>query len=138
MEVARLIVKTGLCRNDGLGDYAKHPLDPEGPWAILTTDTGNSDYNFMILIHELVEMYLTQRMGIREERITEFDRLFEERRKRGEVGPDDEPGDDVLAPYHREHQVACMIETALCYAMGIDPIDYDLALDKALMKSKEG
>jgi hypothetical protein len=136
MEYARLIVKKGLCRNNGLGDYLKHPLDPEGPWAVLAADTGNRDYNFMILIHELVEMFLTERRGIPEEDITDFDRRFEVRRLRGEAPADAEPGDDPESPYFNEHQCAMVVENFLCDELRIDPKKYAADLEEFLKKEE--
>ena len=112
----------------------KHPLDPDGPWHVVVTDTGNKDYNFMILIHELIEAYLTKRAGIPEEDITDFDRRFEVRRAKNEVGPDDEPGDDPTAPYFKQHQCAIMIENLLCGELGINAKMYDLDLDDVLKR----
>ena len=42
----------------------------------------NADYEFLVLIHELIEYYLVKRKGIDLEAIDEFDMEFEKNRKK--------------------------------------------------------
>ena len=90
----------------------------------------NPDFEMLIFIHELVEAYLCWRRGLREEFITEFDKMFEEERKLGEHGKNDEPGDDPRSPYHREHKIASKFEKMLCKVMSIKWGRYSKAVDR--------
>lgn len=79
----------------------------------------NADYEFMVMVHELVELYLTQRNGISEKLITKFDtELVEEKYK-------DDPGTSPKAPYFKEHRFATKIEKLICKELGIDWETYD-------------
>jgi len=64
---------------------------------------GNEDYEFLVMVHELVEYYLCHRRGITDEEVCEFDKKYYESGKEGE------PGDDPQAPYWREHSIATVI-----------------------------
>ena len=86
------------------------------------SDMGNSDYEFLVAIHELVEMYLCKKRGISEESITAFDTDFEAKRQPGNV---DEPGNDSAAPYYEEHKFATIIEKALAVELKVDWDEYD-------------
>jgi len=74
----------------------------------------NRDFEFWVLIHELVEWYLTERAGISEpKQIKPFDEQYERDRERGLHGPDAEPGHDPRAPYHRQHVFAEKVEQSI-------------------------
>ena len=62
-----------------IGDYYKI----KNGWDVITADLGKSDYNFLILIHELIELYLTQKRGITEPKIKKFDEWFENEKIKG-------------------------------------------------------
>jgi hypothetical protein len=109
-------------RYETAGDYF---MKPDGSWVFQVADTGNEASNIMILIHELVEWFLTQQKGITEESITAFDEKFEEERERGLHGEDDEPGDALDAPYRDEHCIATAVERILCGHLGIPWQKYD-------------
>lgn len=93
-------------RYDTFGDYHQVFADK---WLFTISDLGDPDTEFCVLIHELVEWYLTQRHGIAEEAITAWDMQY----MQDHPGTDEEPGDDLLAPYHAEHQAAERIEIAV-------------------------
>jgi hypothetical protein len=106
-----------------VGDYW---TDPDGTNHIVVSDMGNDDYAFLVMLHELVEQYLTKKRGINEEKITEFDKIFELNRKEGNV---DEPGNDKEAPYRLEHNIATFIESGMAQALGVDWDKYDDAVN---------
>lgn len=86
------------------------------------SDLGDPDYEFLVLIHELVESHLCQKRGIPEQSIKEFDMKYEEERD-----PEDkitEPGDSPRAPYRREHQFATKIERIVAQELGVDWAEY--------------
>lgn len=110
-----------------LGDY----FHKQERLNVLISDTGNEDYNFLILLHELVEEYLTRRLGIKEEIITEFDMKFEN----GDIKNSSlyaEPGDHPKSPYRKQHRFSENIERLIAHEMGIDFNDYDKYLCKFL------
>lgn len=80
----------------------------------------NADHEFLVLVHELVEWYLTNKKGVTIEQIDAFDMAFERDRK-----DDSEPGDDPAAPYYDEHQIATKIERELADYLAIDWAKYD-------------
>jgi hypothetical protein len=45
---------------------------------------------------------------------------FEQECERGLYDPDEEPGDDLRAPYHCEHVFATKVERMLAREMGVD------------------
>ncbi len=83
------------------------------------------DYEFLVLIHELIEQYLTKRRGITEKSICEFDVQYEEERKKGLHPKDAEPGDDLKAPYRKEHKFATLLERLLAHELGVDWEEYE-------------
>ena len=100
-----------------LGDYGGNFLNR---W-IKVTETGVEDYNFLILLHELIEQHLCFKRSIKEADITAFDIDFENKRQEGNF---DDPGDDKRAPYYREHQFATAIERLVANELGVDWRDY--------------
>lgn len=90
-----------------------------------TADMGNMDYNFLVLMHALVEQYLCHKHKITDEQVTGFDMAHPEM---------DDPGEDPKAPYHKQHQIANDIESTLSVALGVKWFDYETAIDKTLDK----
>lgn len=109
-------------RYSTVGDY----WDDESGKHFRISDMNNEDYEFLVLIHELVEEHLTRRRGILEPDIKVFDEAFEAQRQPGNV---DEAGDDPAAPYRKEHQFATLIERFLSKEMGVDWDAYDKTIN---------
>lgn len=82
------------------------------------------DYEFCIMIHELIEEYLTRKRGIKEEDIMMFDLLFENEREEGLHSEQDEPGYDMRAPYRKEHIFAENIERLIAQELDVDWVQY--------------
>jgi hypothetical protein len=93
-------------RYESLGDY----FYKDGILHFKIVDTGNPVFNKIILCHELIEQTLTEAKGIKEEQILKYDLEFENLRKAGKVGEDDEPGEGKGSPYRREHILAEIVE----------------------------
>lgn len=78
-------------------------------------DLPTEDHQFLVALHELVEVYLCKKRGITQKMVDDFDM--------GEVAlslPDDaEPGDHPDAPYRKEHRVAMIIEHLMAHELGI-------------------
>lgn len=107
-------------RYESLGDY----WYSSNELRFRIVETGNHSYNRLILIHEMIEEFLTEIRGIKEQDILKFDLQFE---KDGKIG---EPGNDENAPYRSEHRFAEMIEKMLCHEVGIDWNKYESELNK--------
>lgn len=106
-------------RYNTLGDYLKE----DGAWKIKVSKM-SADLEFMVAMHEIIEWYLTQRNGIPEPTITEFDKMFEMERDSG-IWDDEEPGEDKRAPYRKEHMFAEKIERLICQELKIKWSDYN-------------
>lgn len=85
-------------------------------------------HEFLIALHELIEVTLCEDRGITEARVTTFDLQH--------TAPDDpwvdDPGLCPDAPYHQEHVFAECIERLVAQQLGVNWQDYEracLALD---------
>lgn len=105
-------------RYETCGDYRS-----EGNSDFITVSAmGNPDYEFLVAVHEFIEMWLTRKRGITEESITAFDVEFEANRLEGDFS---EPGDDPAAPYVAEHKFATKIERLIAEECGVNWDEYD-------------
>ncbi len=100
-------------RYDTVGDYSKK----DGIDEIMVSEMSNRQYEFLVAIHEMVEQYLCENAGITDEEITGFDVEYESKRKKGD---DSEPGENIYAPYHRQHMFAEKVEKMMADQCGID------------------
>ncbi|MDO8600600.1 MAG: hypothetical protein Q7R73_03210 [bacterium] len=99
------------------GDYWR---DTNGVEQVRVSDVGNPDYEFLVALHELVEWYLTEKRGIKEEDVSAFDIQFEKEIEEGKHPEHAEPGFDPRAPYIKEHTFAIKIEKEIAEELGID------------------
>jgi hypothetical protein len=106
-----------------IGDYF---WDKDGNLTIRVSELGNWNHKVLVAIHELVEAVLCEDRGIKEPDIMAFDKAFEAKRA---AGNDDEPGDDLAAPYRLEHRFAENIERLVAAELGVDWNEYDRALN---------
>jgi len=113
-------------RYETCGDYW---IDPAKVWQFRVSEMANPDYEFLVLIHELVEWYLTQKRGIHTDAIDYFDVSFEKLRELNpELIGDMEPGHMSSAPYHKEHVFAEKIERLIAEELGVTWSRYDKAV----------
>jgi hypothetical protein len=83
-------------------------------------------YELAVLIHELTEMALLRHRGdVSFEDVDKFDLEFEEKRDKGEVGENDEPGMAVDCPYRDEHQFSTSVEMLVISAAKISWKEYE-------------
>jgi len=68
------------------------------------------NHQFLIALHELIEVWLCKQRGVTQEQVDSFDFNF-----KGEG----EPGDDPKAPYRREHRFAMLIEHLVAHELGL-------------------
>jgi hypothetical protein len=77
-------------------------------------------YEALVGLHEAIEALLCKQAGVTEEQVDQFDLNF-----KGEG----EPGNDPLAPYCQQHQVATVIETTLAQELDVDWAKYEAEVD---------
>jgi hypothetical protein len=76
-------------------------------------------YEWLILIHEIIEVLLVIARGISIKKIDEFDKEF------NKTHEDGEPGDDLKAPYYKEHKVATKIEKIMAKELNVNWKEYN-------------
>lgn len=106
-------------------DKQRYPTVGDWQWCngILVmhiSDMENKDYEFMVVIHEMIEAWLCRKRGITQEMVDAWDN--------GEGKDLEDPGSDERAPYHKEHMLALQIERALCDEMGLNWEEYEECL----------
>ena len=104
------------------GDYW---YDSEGVLQIRVSEMGDKRYHVLVILHELIEEFLTNQLGITEEEITNFDLYYEKRREQGLVEENSEPGFSSDSPYKNQHSIATGIELILAGILGVDWKKYD-------------
>jgi hypothetical protein len=97
-------------RYDTSGDYYMNELEY---WEFCISEM-EADYEFLVLIHELTEWYLTQKHGIAETDITKFDTIDVD------IEYHNDPGRSPRAPYHKEHMFAERIEKTLAKELDVN------------------
>lgn len=111
-------------RYDTCGDWEFDPKD--GSLTITVSNLQDWRQEFCVAVHELIEVMLCKHRGITQEEVDNFDMAFEEVRQEGNT---DEPGDDPLAPYRKEHFFATSIERLLAAELGVDWNEYEKAIN---------
>jgi hypothetical protein len=107
-----------------VGDYW---LDENGIEQIRVSEMMDWRYEVLVAIHEIVEMALTRQRDVAEQVITEFDIKFEHDKEKGLVSG--EAGDNVNAPYRKEHFFATNLERLFAAELGVDWFEYDRYVD---------
>ncbi len=102
-------------RYDTPGDWV-----PGKPARIVSSKMEKEDYEFLILLHELIEYHLCKKKGITDEAVVEFDKKFEEDRKEGKHSAMEEPGNSPQAPYRDEHVFATKLERLMAKKLSVD------------------
>lgn len=103
-------------RYETVGDYF---LDDAGVTQVRISDMRNEDYQFLVMIHELVEDHLCRKRGIDEETVIKpFDETYEANRDPSDTTS--EPGWALDCPYRNEHAFAEKIEREIALELGVD------------------
>lgn len=89
---------------------------------ILVSDMKNPNFEFLVAIHELIEAWLCKNAGISDESVTAFDTEYENKRQEGDFS---EPGDSILCPCYKQHQIATGIEKILAAELGVNWKEYE-------------
>lgn len=114
-----------------LGDYWR---TNDGKQEMRISEMGNDDYAFLIAVHEMIEWYLTEKRGIKEEDIKAFDEKFEAERLQGLHTEKEEAGFDPRAPYVKEHTFATNIEKQIAQELGVSWDTYDAEIKALFVK----
>lgn len=104
-----------------LADSSTHAVHAEGV-------SEAEKYEFLIMMHELVEAFLARQAKISFEEIDGFDTNFE-----GEG----EPGDSLDAPYREQHFIATAFEKELALILNVDWERYNSLVEKFGMKEEK-
>lgn len=99
--------------------------DDHSVMTVTVSEMNNEDYEFLVGIHEQIEAYLCHKRGISDEIVTAFDKVYEERRAKGVIQYQGEPGDHPRAPYKKEHFFATTVERLIAAELGVDWGKYD-------------
>jgi hypothetical protein len=114
-----------------LAKAAQMPYPTAGDWhweedgsllvrSIITDDPRST---LLVQFHELIEAVLCKARDITEEDVTTFDKANPESL---------EPGDELSAPYQKEHSVAMALERLLATELGIPWKQHEENLDAAM------
>lgn len=105
------------------GDW-KFADNGSGDLEILVSLTGDWREEMLVAFHELREALVCIHRGISQQAVDSFDMIYEQDRKEGRHGPEDEPGNDPKACYFEAHQLATAAERALAYDLDVDWQEY--------------
>jgi len=110
-------------RYETVGDYF---FDVDGVLQIRISQMKVEIHAMAVLIHELTEMALLRHEGkVTFEDVDKFDFEFEEKRKRGEVDDEEEPGMAVDCPYRDQHLIATSVEMAVIASAKVSWKEYE-------------
>jgi len=105
-------------RYDTWGDWY---YDPDGTLQIRVSsdvpELPSAAHQFLIALHELVEVKLCEARGVTQEQVDAFD--FAHQDDCNEAGT--EPGDLPDSPYRREHRFAMLVEHLMAHELGLTP-----------------
>ncbi len=113
-EIKRIVIETIAMREqryNTVGDWFFHDetlprhFESTKTLVIRVSDTGNWKWNMALALHELSEAILCTSSGVTQDEVDKFDIAWQSR-----LPEDSEPGDDVRAPYHKQHRVASQLE----------------------------
>ena len=121
MKIQIEILPKEKMRYDTVGDYY---YTSDGALKIDIAETGVPLFNYMVLVHELIELALLQQRGVDFAEIDRFDMEFEQERAENYHDLEAEPGFDRRSPYQREHTLATAVEMLMCAHAGINWNEY--------------
>jgi hypothetical protein len=118
-------VENSELRYATLGDWFYNPADKSyhihvARFAELEETEGltySQQYEWLIALHEIVELYMCLSNGVSQEDVDKFDM--------GIGNGLQEPGNDTSAPYYEEHQTAMSVEILLAQTNGLSIRDYE-------------
>ena len=102
-------------KNGDVADY----FEISEKTVIAVSDLGKPEYNLLVQIHEIVELFLIKQVGIPIADIDKWDCLHP-----------NEMGDDPKAPYHVQHVTASAIERFAAKQLGVNWRDYERTIER--------
>jgi hypothetical protein len=108
-------------RYNTIGDY--YESGQIGEVHINISEMKDKRYEFLVAIHELVEMCLCDVSGIKNDVIDNYDKKAEQQ---GIL----DPGMEAESPYHHEHVAATGVEMLLANEMNVNWANYEDHLEK--------
>ncbi len=115
-------------RYETVGDYWYDKDDEEnGASHIRVSKMSDGRYEFLVALHEFIEMNLCRFAGIKEPTIKAFDEAYEANRAKDDNTS--EPGFDSNAPYRKQHTIATAVETLIAAELGIDWLAYSKEIE---------
>lgn len=112
-------------RYETVGDWW---FDSDNSLQIRVSNMHNPYYEILVARHELDEAILCMKHGIKEKDVTNFDIQFEIERERGQHSIEEEPGNDIRAPYHKEHIAATEAELLFSNLLEVNWENYEKAI----------
>lgn len=110
-------------------DHKEQRYDTVGDWQFVeggiqidVSKLGNFYEEMLVGIHELCEVVCCMRAGVSQLEVDKFDTEYETKRPDGDTS---EPGDDIRAPYYKQHQLATIIERMLARELNINWNEYN-------------
>jgi len=100
--------------------------DADKSLQIRVSQMHDSRYEFLVALHEVIEVKLCEWCGVTQKVVDDFDMEYEKNR---EEGDESEPGDSPRAPYKFQHCVATGIERIVAAVMGVDWSDYEATIN---------
>ena len=94
-------------------------FDKFGDLYIRVSFLGNWRYEFLVALHEMIEVAICKSEGISQREVDAFDIAFEKERDKNMHNDSDEPGDDPRSPYKDAHQFAGKIEKMTSNILGV-------------------
>jgi len=98
---------------------------PDGSLDLYISNMGDPDAEWLCAMHEMTEAWLCKMNGITQSKVDAWDKKWKP--KRGSENT--EPGCDLMAPYHDQHEAGEVIEHVLCSLMGRDWHEYQAAYE---------
>lgn len=95
--------------------------EPDGTLVIRVSKLSDNKREFLIALHELIEVKLCEAAGITQVEVDYFDMVEFSYAEH----PDEEPGDNPHAPYRRQHCIATGVERLIAAELDVDWKDYE-------------
>jgi hypothetical protein len=95
---------------------------------VRVSSMANSDYEFLVAIHEIIEKQLCKKMGITEQQVDAWDLMHED---------NPEPGAMEGCPYREAHMISEGVERALAVKLAVDWEHYGQTI-KHVMETAPG
>lgn len=99
--------------------------DEDGTLRIKISKLSEEKREWLIAIHELIEVLTCKLDGVTQDQVDKFDKEFEDNRPEGN---EDEPGDDPFAPYRDQHCLATGVERLLAAKWNVGWKEYEQEL----------